>query len=110
MGHVIQSATPMFDKSTEDGMRFRVYKVGSLEVRTTQELDGKETVGAVFSVTPSGGGPMQRRKGQKVDLTDTIKKVTTYVEKGQQLSSRHRYYVVLETGKEITIVTEMTDN
>jgi len=108
--NVIQSTTPMFDKSSEEGLRFRVYKVGSLEVRTTQELDGKETVGAVFSITSSGGGPMQRKKGQKVDLTDTIKKVTTYVERDQQLSSRRRYYVVLETGKEKTIVTEMTDN
>jgi len=105
--HVIQSATPVFDKSSEEGVRFRVYKVGSLEVRTTQELDGKETVGAVFSIGPSGECPMQGKKGQKLDLTDTIKKVTTYVEKDRQSNSRYRYYVVLETGKDKTIVTEM---
>jgi len=106
--HFIQSAIPTFDKSSEEGIRFRVYKVGSLEVRTTQELDGEETVGAVFSISPSGEAPMQRKKGQKVDLTDAVKKVTTFVEKDRDLSSRHRYYVVLETVKDKTIVTEMS--
>jgi len=105
--HVLQSVTPTFDKSSEEGIRFRVYKVGSLEVRTTQELDGKETVGAVFSVIPSGEALVQRKKGRKVDFTDAIKKVTMYVEKNLHLSSRHRYYVVLETVKAKTIVTEM---
>merc|ERR1712032_847429 len=57
---IIQSASPAFDKTSEDGMRFRVYKVGSLEVRTTQELNGKETVGAVFSNNASGEAPAQR--------------------------------------------------
>lgn len=46
---VMQNTMPVFDKQTEDGMRFRVYQVGSLEVRTTQEHDGKEVVGAVYS-------------------------------------------------------------
>merc|ERR1712032_329314 len=108
--HVLQSAAPTFDKRSEDGIRFRVYKVGSLEVRTTQELDGKEIVGAVFSITPSGADPMQKTKGQRVDLTDAVKKVTTYVERGRPQSSRHRYYVVLETGKEKRIFTEMSAN
>merc|ERR1719401_3212157 len=33
--HVLQSVVPVFDKCTEEGVRFRAYKVGSLEVRTT---------------------------------------------------------------------------
>merc|ERR1711981_600416 len=45
---VLGLATPVFDKMTEDGMRFRVYKFGSLEVRSTQQHAGKEIVGAVF--------------------------------------------------------------
>jgi hypothetical protein len=39
----------VFDKTTEDGSTFRIYKSGGLEVRTTQELDGSEVVAAVFS-------------------------------------------------------------
>merc|ERR1712032_1419649 len=47
---ILQSAEPVFDKITEDGMRFRVYLSNGVEVRTTQEHDGKEVIGAVFSV------------------------------------------------------------
>jgi hypothetical protein len=47
----INSAEPTFDKSTEDGTRFRVYRVGKLEVRTIQELGAaEERPGAVFVV------------------------------------------------------------
>merc|ERR1712217_783709 len=31
LGQVLNSAAPVLDKCTEDGMRFRVYKIGSLE-------------------------------------------------------------------------------
>jgi len=105
--HVIQSATPVFDKSSEEGTRFRVYKVGSLEVRTFQELDGNETVGAVFSTSPSGEASMQKMTWRKFDLADAVKKVTSYVEKDPELRSGHRYYVVLETQRQKAIVTEM---
>jgi len=44
-----KSAVPVFDKSTEDGTRFRIYRVGSLEVRTTEQQGQDERVGAVFS-------------------------------------------------------------
>merc|ERR1712050_679366 len=47
---VLKSTSPVFDESTEDGSRFRIYKFGSLEVRTGQESDGKETIGAIFCV------------------------------------------------------------
>merc|ERR1712032_1449964 len=47
---IMQSAEPVFDKSTEDGMRFRVYMSDGVEVRTTQEHAGEEIIGAIFSV------------------------------------------------------------
>jgi len=47
---ILQSAEPVFDKSTEDGTRFRVYVSDGVEVRTTQEQDGDQIIGAVFSV------------------------------------------------------------
>lgn len=45
----LTSTSLVFDKVAEDGLRFRIYVVGSLEVRTMSENDGKETIGAVFS-------------------------------------------------------------
>merc|ERR1740138_1625316 len=39
------SASKAFEKSTEDGMCFRIYRKGGLELRTTQAFDGEETVG-----------------------------------------------------------------
>lgn len=46
---VMKTASPVFDKLTEDGVRFRIYQVGALEVRTTQENLCKEIVGVVYS-------------------------------------------------------------
>merc|ERR1719326_1882129 len=40
----LKSSAPVFDKSTEEGLCFRIYRLGSLEVRTTQELDCEEVV------------------------------------------------------------------
>jgi len=103
--HVLRSVVPVFDKSTEEGIRFRVYKIGSLEVRTTQEADGKESVGAVFSMQPSSQSPTQHRHAEKTELTEQIKKVAMYVEKVSS-TSRH-YYVVVETKAGNVMVTEM---
>jgi len=49
LDRVAQAAAPLFDKQTEEGTRFRIYKSGSLEVRTVQELEGSEVVGAIRS-------------------------------------------------------------
>jgi hypothetical protein len=46
---LLEYAVPVFDKTTEDGTRFRIYNSGSLEVRTVQMFNGPETVGAAFS-------------------------------------------------------------
>jgi len=45
----LKESKPMFDKTTEEGTKFRIYTLGSLEVRTTQEFEADEVVGAVFS-------------------------------------------------------------
>jgi len=42
-------AAPVFDKTTEEGTRFRIYKSGRMELRTVQEFNGQEVVGAVFT-------------------------------------------------------------
>jgi len=103
--HVLQSVVPVFDKRTEEGIRFRVYNIGTLEVRTTQEADGKEIVGAVFTTRPSGQAPARRGRAEQTRPTERIKKVAMYVEKVSS-SSRH-YYVVVETEADNVMVTEM---
>jgi len=101
--HVMESSTPIFDMKTEDGMRYRVYRVGSLEVRTTQECEGKEAVGAVFSIRSRGKGLIaSSRRAQDSEL---ITKVTEYV---QRNGAANQSYVVAETDKGSAIVTELT--
>jgi len=104
---VLDSAIPVFDKNTEEGMRFRVYKIGNLEVRTIQDADAKEMVGAVFSKSRptqcrAESAPLERTKA-----SDKIMKVTMYVEKVRRMSSSLHYYVVVETEKSDFLVAEM---
>jgi len=108
LDQALKSAAPAFDKTTEDGLRFRVYRLGSLEVRTTQEQTGYEVVGAVLSTRAPGTAC---EKGQEKAVSDEEKlvKVTEYVERAQRSASGYRYYVVLhtETG---AMVTELLEN
>mmetsp|Transcript_27691 Transcript_27691/g.45348 ORF Transcript_27691/g.45348 Transcript_27691/m.45348 type:complete len:639 (+) Transcript_27691:3-1919(+) len=103
--HILHSTAPIFDKTTEEGIRFRIYSIGTLEVRTTQRLDDKELVGAVFSVVKAGQGCVQGC----VPADAKIAKATQYVEKVEQQMSR-RYYVVLETEEGDKVATEMLKN
>jgi len=98
--HVLKSAVPSFDKSTEDGLQFRVYRFGSLEVRTTRAYDGKEVVGAVFSIPAS----TSMEEGQKVEDHEKLAKATEYVE--MTSDTGFRFYVVLETEEGSVVVTE----
>eukprot|EP00416_Gambierdiscus_australes_P019815 CAMPEP_0171075636 /NCGR_PEP_ID=MMETSP0766_2-20121228/12898_1 /TAXON_ID=439317 /ORGANISM="Gambierdiscus australes, Strain CAWD 149" /LENGTH=438 /DNA_ID=CAMNT_0011532525 /DNA_START=108 /DNA_END=1424 /DNA_ORIENTATION=+ len=98
---VLSSTVPVFDRSAEDGTRFRVYRCGSLEVRTTKEVDGKEEIGAVFSSRAVGESPTPCKSNDK------IVKVTEYVERS---SKGCHIYVVLETEAKQTIVTEQRND
>jgi hypothetical protein len=116
---VLKTAAPVFDKSCEDGMRFRIYRIGSLEFRSTQEMSGKEKIGAVFSLhTPlwsSSQGKIRRPK--MVNDKEVVTKATEYVEKafsgilgaGNSMFY-HRYYLVFETDKGNKVLTEMLPN
>jgi len=99
--HVLHSAIPVFDKSTEEGIRYRVYKVGSIELRTTQEPNAKEIVGAVFSRRAPTQTPVKGKQGQKekvaVKDSEKVDTVTIYVENDSRWRSYHRYYVVIDT-------------
>jgi len=102
LDQALKSASPSFDKTTEDGLRFRVYRIGSLEVRTTQEPDGQEVVGAVLSTR----APEKASPDQAINDQDKLVKVTEYVELAQCSANRYRHYVVFQT-ESGTIVTEL---
>jgi len=104
--NTLRSREPAFDAKTEDGLRYRVYRDGELEVRTTQEHDGAETIGAVFST----GASVQA----SIVGSERVVKVTEYVAAPARTASgqaapdrpRHCYYVVLETASGNVVLTE----
>lgn len=96
----LRSAAPFFDKTTEDGARFRAYRLGRLEVRTVQEEEGPEAIGAVCEACAPAEVPKP---------TDIVTKATEYVEAEDAAgaaSPRCHFYVVLETETRNFIVTE----
>jgi hypothetical protein len=99
------NATPEFERRTEDGMNFRIYKSGSLELRSTQEHGQSEIVGAVFSLRSSTQALDVNRK---VKDEESIVKVTEYVKflDESTQNQKHRYYVVIETEQGSSVVTE----
>jgi len=111
---ILASTAPHFDKQTEDGTRFRIYKVGSIEVRTSQEYHDEETIGAVFSIR-SKAPQCSRGAVRCASGREKVLKVTEYVERGcedggEQNLSESRYYLVLETEHGHTILTEHVQN
>jgi len=114
--NVMRKSAPVFDKSTEEGLRFRIYQMGTLEVRTTQMMGSKEEVGTVFSIRlpKSKGG----RKGERIHEQEKITKATEYVESTlggtapseEKVAAPCRYYLVLETENGHKIVTERLAN
>jgi len=101
----LRTTAPAFDRTAEDGTRYRIYRFGSLEVRTMQEHDGQEEIGAVFSVRSSmtsWGG----KWNQSAHDSERIIKATEYVEAALDGKGGYRSYVVLETQEGHSIVTE----
>jgi len=111
LNHMLKVSAPFFAKSTEEGLCFRIYRIGSLEVRTTQEPEGKEVVGAVFSIRNQISNA-SRVWAQAVEDHEKIARVTEYVERAFDDCTDPasalccRYYLVPETEKDNKIVTE----
>jgi len=100
----LASSTPVFEQLTEDGMRFRIYRVGSIEIRTTQAHDGEEVVGAAFSVR----SPAQVA-GRSIADGQQIVKATQYIERVGKTAGACHTYVVLETEEGNMIMTELLE-
>jgi len=107
----LKGVVPIFERSTEDGTRFRIYRLGSLELRTSQDYAENETVCAVYSVLAprmDKGG----RYGCIVKEQERVIKVTEYVERGDLNTSCAHWqsYLVLETDQGNVVMTEQLAN
>mmetsp|Transcript_68879 Transcript_68879/g.202212 ORF Transcript_68879/g.202212 Transcript_68879/m.202212 type:complete len:138 (-) Transcript_68879:42-455(-) len=87
-------------------MRFRIYRAGSLEVRTTEAHDGEEAVVAAFSVISTAQAALQAAEGTVAD-GERIVKVTEYVE--TTATGACHTYVVLETVAGGAVAAELLD-
>jgi len=101
---VLKSSVPSFDKTTEDGAHFRIYRLGILEVRSFQELDCEEIVGSVFSVHDAKSSS----RSMEIDLKEIIIKATEYVERA--VAGHRRYFLVLETETGHKVLTERCED
>mmetsp|Transcript_22503 Transcript_22503/g.52333 ORF Transcript_22503/g.52333 Transcript_22503/m.52333 type:complete len:775 (-) Transcript_22503:55-2379(-) len=52
---ILSRSAPVFSQTTEDGTTFRIYSQGGFEIRTTQEAEGRETVGAMVGLAETTG-------------------------------------------------------
>jgi len=107
---VLTTSVPIFDRMTEEGLRFLMYRLGSLEVRTTQGLNGEESIGAVFSICKSLAS-MTAHMCQPVQEQEKIVSAVEYVEQTCVVTDdgpifSHHYFVVLNTENNKKIVTE----
>jgi hypothetical protein len=101
----VKSLVPKFHKYTEDGTRFRIYNVGSLEVRTIQEPEATEFIGAVFSKgSPSKQAVQETEQAWITRGRSKVSKVSLYVEKCEP---NFGYFVVLETPEGDLAVTDL---
>mmetsp|Transcript_26815 Transcript_26815/g.86865 ORF Transcript_26815/g.86865 Transcript_26815/m.86865 type:complete len:398 (+) Transcript_26815:3-1196(+) len=100
---VLSAATPAFERQTEDGTHFLVYKIGSLEVRATKARDGRLSIGAVFSV---GSAPPLDGGCRYTEDSEKVVKVTKYVERCSSGKLRCKYYVVVRTEEGNAVVVE----
>jgi len=105
----LKTTEPEFDKTTEDGARFRIYRFGSLEIRTTQELDGEEAIGAVFSIRTPLQPSAEGAEAPSIGGHEQVLKATEFAEHAEGHALR-RSYVVLETEQGNEVVTEKLDD
>jgi hypothetical protein len=97
--------TPTFDKYADDGTRFRIYTVGSLEVRTVQEHDSAEVIGAVFSKGGVKQSPVDNAVAWQMHKENRVAKVVFYVEKSQP---DFAYFVLIEMVEQNVLVAELS--
>lgn len=108
---VLPTAAPEFQEKTEDGTCFRIYKIGSLEIRTTQERFAEEQIGVVYS----SRAPTWNLAATCQELSEREKvvecKVFLEAAEGDVVGKQpHHLYMVCITANKNTIVTEKLTN
>ena len=107
---VLPTAAPEFKQTTEDGTIFRIYQIGSLEVRTTEEKFAQEKVGVLFSKSAPTWELASKTSKQLISDSEKIHNCKVYLEaaEGETHSNKqaHHFYVVLQTPNQNLIVTE----
>jgi hypothetical protein len=108
LAHVLQVSAPVFDRSTEEGIRYRIFRLGSLEVRTLQENNGEQVIGVVYSIRSRS--PTDKDKEKRLQDNDSFFKITEYVEAafvGEAMDRcQSHFYVVLASLGGHHVVTE----
>jgi len=111
--HVKKTSHPVFDRCSEEGMRWCIYRLGNIEMRTTQEPECEEVVGVIFSIQDHASKSAARDQNldEQPVAWEEISKVTEYVERSfgtiaEPSTVRRRYYLVLEAQSGQKIVTE----
>jgi len=110
---ILPTAAPEFTQSTEESIVFRIYRLGRLEVRTTQVPSEEQEILAVFSQRALNELHMAPGKMKAVSPDEKFVKGRLYVEAIEgdhkdavkQLHTCH-FYVVLETNAGNIIATE----
>jgi len=104
---ILPAAAPEFSKATEDGVTFRIYSIGTLEIRTTQAASGTEEVGAVFSRRAHAWKPAGMTQKDALESEKLVKaKLYVEAESSEVALDKCNYFVVVETEKGNVIVTE----
>jgi len=106
--NVLETVAPSFCKCTEDGATFRIYQHSGLQIRSVQELDCEEIVGAIFSIAPTQSACAPGK--ENVCPSDKISKVTEFVEGAFRRGKHYNYYLLIETQGEHAIVTETLED
>ena len=110
---ILPTAAPEFKQTTEDGTVFRIYQIGSLEVRTTEEKFAKENVGVLFSKSAPTWDLASKAK-QTISDNEKIENCKVYLEasEGETHSNKqaHHFFLVLQTANKNLIVTEKLAN
>lgn len=110
VSELLPTAAPEFNKATEDGVFFRIYKFGNIEVRTMTEIGEPEKVVAAFSVRlPAFDFKAGLKCPERIE-SEALGKVSIYAEAIETVDSkpleRCHYYVVLETDAGNVVITE----
>jgi hypothetical protein len=107
--HALSFASPVFSSQTEESVKFCIYRLGTLEVRTTQEPAGKEIIGAVFSaqagLETTAVRPIVTGHVKILRATLYVERFLATMRQGKAKLLR-RYYVVLETENGDKVVTQ----